>query len=472
MDKPKLGPVLVFPFWSQSDNLNADSNYTFLRRVLPKLVELTQDTVFLLTFPDPKMGAGNWRYKPDGLQSDRIRFVSWPYDTNMRQGVMAYNPDRWYEIEVKYAPTIVWLNQVESGVFIQGGYWQAFAKCQNPTIIAQHHYIIHKSLPYPLRTLFSRLWLQMGGSYVADRVVYNSQHAHKMAVEAFGDWLMPDKMAELEAKSEVMPFALVEADHPVAPYAKPGDNPVFLYNHRFEAYKQPEVTFAQFERLKTRHKFQVWATQVIAQKSGGKKRFHYDRVIYEPDQRDYFKRIAAQPMINTINSVHETFCISILDSISCGHLVVAPNAVTFPELLPKNYPYLFNSENEQLAMLNHILETWPDEYNAWHDRLVEHAHNEHGIDQYAQRYVDLFYREELKHRVANLKQSTLDTLDKTWASMPKGQRFTPHDVQRMLCRIKTFGLQAMPFHRVVREFLHRCPDARLEYNGGIKLYRE
>lgn len=470
--KPKLGPVLVMPFWSQANNMNADSNYTFLRRVLPEFVKHTSETVFLLAFPDPNVGSGRWRYKPDGLQSDRIRFVSWPYDTNMRQGVMTFDSRRWYDIETKYAPTIVWLNQVESGVFLYGGYWQSFAKCQNPTIVAQHHYIIHKSLPYPLRTLFPRLWLQMGGSYVADRIVYNSQHAHNMANESFGEWMVPEKLKQLEDKTTILRQGLVEADHPVAPMATAETPPVFLYNHRFEAYKQPEVTFAQFERLKTRHKFQVWATQVIAQMSGGKKRFHYDRVVYEPDQRDYFKRIAAQPMINTINSVHETFCISILDSISCGHIVVVPNAITFPELLPRNYPYMFNTEREQLAMLNNILSRWPDSYNEWHDALISHAREHFGIEQYAKKYIDLLYAEELPRRETNPKASTIHTFNKAWASMPIGKRFTPNELQRVICRIKNFGLQAMPYHRVVREFLHRCPDAHLEYSAGIKLYRK
>ena len=159
-EKPRLGVVAVVPFWSQSDNLNVDSNYAYLRMVLPKLAEATEDTIFLVFFPDPKYGSDKWVYTPDGLQSDRIRLIPWPYDTQMSSSVVGFDNVRFKEIEFSYGPCIYWLHQVESGTAIVGGYTNSYGNVTRPTLIAQHHYIIHKSLPYVLESQFPRQWMR------------------------------------------------------------------------------------------------------------------------------------------------------------------------------------------------------------------------------------------------------------------------------------------------------------------------
>jgi hypothetical protein len=43
-------------------------------------------------------------------------------------------------------------------------------------------------------------------------------------------------------------------------------------------------------------------------------------------------------------------------------LVIAPNKVTFPELVDKNYPYLFNNEEEQYEIIAKLLQDNIREY--------------------------------------------------------------------------------------------------------------
>jgi glycosyltransferase involved in cell wall biosynthesis len=472
----KLGVVAVVPFWSQADNLNADSNYVFLRTVLPEMERQTENTLFLVFFPDPKVGRGSWKFQPDGLQSDRVRFVSWPYDTAMLTGVLSFDMQRWYEIENNYAPAQYWLHQVESGSVMFGGYTRSFSHINRPSIVAQHHYIIHKSLPYPIYSAFPRLWAQMGGSVAADRVVYNSQHTLDMARESFGDWLNATKMQELEEKSVVLKFGLMEENEPVAPPADEDSVPVFLYNHRFEAYKQPQITFGILNEMRDRgQKFEVWVTQAAGQRSGGRKGLNFDKVVYAPKRADYLRNISV-PAINMINSMHETYCIAMADSIARGHLCIAPNAVTFPELVPADYPFLFNNENEQRAIVDRILSTWPLEYNNWRERLIAHALENNSVKLYAAKYLQLMQEAEQRYLDTDTKSHTKEGLLKMFDAMGKGQHYTPRDLMKLAKSVfaakgRTMGTQALGPRRMVRESLRLRDDIAITWDRGVRLTR-
>jgi glycosyltransferase involved in cell wall biosynthesis len=450
-----LGVVAVVPFWSQSDNLNADSNYAYLRMVLPELQRAAPGTLFCVFFPDPHYSVDRWRYVDDGLQSDRVKFVPWPYDSAMRSSVLGFDPVRFKQIEERYCPTIYWLHQVESGAFMDGGYKGSFSIINRPTLVAQHHYVIHKSLPYPLDGLFARRWLQTGGSLCADAVIFNSDHAARMADESFRDLLSPQAADDIKAKSATFRFGLIAGDEPTAPATAGDAPPVIIYNHRFEAYKLPDATFNAIAGARSRgHKFEVWATQTTGQMTSD---YAIDRAVGAPKRADYLRAIAV-PGINTVNSVHETFCISMLDSIAIGHLPVAPDAITFPELVPPGYPFLFKTPAEQLAMLDHILATWPLEYDRWAATLQRHARDHFAAGPYAARYRDLFSRLEAERLGRPVKDATAKTLDRCFASLIAGRPAYPRALATPLNNGdfgRKLGAQAMSPRRIVREAVRR-----------------
>lgn len=472
--KPRLGVVAVVPFWSQSDNLNVDSNYAYLRIVLPKMAEATEDTLFLVFFPDPHYGADKWVYTPDGLQNDRIRLIPWPYDTQMSSSVVGFDNVRFKEIEASYGPCIYWLNQVESGAAVVGGYTNSYGNVTRPTLIAQHHYIIHRSLPYVYEAQFPRQWMQIGGSLASDVVLYNSQHCKRMADESFAEYLTAGQMEKLSAKSIVLRFGLLRGDEPLAPEAAKDSKPVFIYNHRFEYYKRPDITFALFEQLRADFPFEVWATQTNGQATGGNRKYFYDRSVFAASRAEYLRNVAV-PAVNTINSVHETFCISALDSLALGHLLVAPKAVTFPELVPEGYPYLFESEAEQAAMLRLILSTWPDEYNKWRIPLSNHAREHFQLADYVSRYLAVMESEEARHREANRKERTLRGLHSVFDAFEAGKLYNPADVRKKVASAiygSSGATQSMPTRRVIREALALREDIGILWQGGVKLYRK
>jgi len=469
----RFGVIAVVPFWSQSRNMNADSNFGYLRAVIPEMERQTTDTVFLIFFPDPEYGHGRWVYHDDGLQSDRVMFIRWPYDTTMRSSVLGFDPERFARIDLDFGPVTYWANQVETAGLIAGGYRQSFNTSARPSLVAQHHYIIHPSLPYRTDGLFPRLWAQIGGSLAADRVVYNSNHCRVMARESFLEWLSFRKFAELDSKSSTLLFGLVDPNQPVAPVAEPGSKPIVLYNHRFEAYKRPDVTFDVLDSLRGEFDFEIWATQTVEQKSGGRRQYQYDRTIFEPARADYLARIAF-PAINTINSVHETYCIAIMDSIAAGHLVVVPNGVTFPELLPRDYPFKFNDPKQQRSMIRHIFQTWPVEYNRWREPLSEWAKTEFGVEQYVARYLDLIAETESAYRNHKPKPSTIRTMNRIWDNMKPGVGINPREFRKQIPKAGTrqAGDQAYSTRRIIRDSLIFRDDigVRLE-SGAVRIFR-
>lgn len=466
----RLGVVVVVPFWSQSDNLNADSNYAYLRVVLPEMVKQTEDTIFIVLFPDPTYGSDRWVYTPDGLQSDRIRLYPWSYDTAMATSVTGWDVMRFKKLEDEQAPMMYWLHQVESGAFVKGGYKKAYAVPNQPVLIAQHHYIIHRSLPYTYDTLFSRQWFQIGGSVCANAVVYNSEHCHQMAQESFGEYLNAEAMNGLEEKSTVIPFGLLRGDEPLAPEATENDPKIILYNHRFEAYKDPHTTFGLFNELRAKHDFEVWATQTAGQSLTGEKGFIIDRSVFEPSRDAYLKRIAV-PAINTINSVHETFCIAMMDSMAAGHLVVVPNAVTFPELVPPDYPYVFNNVKEQREMLDYILSNFVTEYNKWRLPLSNYVRNKFNLTTYVSQYLALMNEHEQSHRTSEMRDNTKYWFDETIKRMKEGVNYKPYDLRKAFSGQSGVGHQAMTVARFVREAIAQYPNVHIVWDNGIRLVK-
>jgi|PlaIllAssembly_1097288.scaffolds.fasta_scaffold00012_30 glycosyltransferase involved in cell wall biosynthesis len=417
--------VAVVPFWSQSDAVNWDSNYNLMRRVLPVMSDLRPEWIWVLFWPIAEAGMDKWTYYKDGFFDSMPRLVKfgWPYDTAMRTSIRGFHPTLLKRLENQWGPSIIWLNQVEMGAQLVGGYRDAMVKDGRPTMIAQQHYIIHKSLPYPFETMISRLLLQMIGSLCSDAVVTNSEWCRTMMRESFSLYLNANAMAELADKTHILQFGMVDEakEPPPLPDAKPGDTPIVIYNHRFEGYKNHHVTAQVLRDLRAAgNNFEVWITQAVDQNIG---EFPCDKFIGHPDVDRYLNNLNV-PAINTLNSQHETFCIALLDSIMMGNLPVAPNSVTFPELVPEGYPFLFNSEKEQRAMLEGIFKRWPADWQEWAPKLREHARTKFGIKSYAQRYIELFERYSqatatMKPHTAVNRERTVGLLPKSWTPWPK-----------------------------------------------------
>lgn len=457
-ERPEI--VCVWPFWSQSGALNWDSNYAYLRIVLPELIRERPTWRWVVLWPQLK-GKGAWKWYDDKLFNDeRVIRYPWPYPTAMQDCIRHFDVHAFHQLEADYSPTLYWMHQVEAAAQIVQGTVQSFSHISNPAVVAQHHYIIHKSLPAPMFANHTRRLLQTIGTIAAHRVVLNSEHTHTMMRESFAELLSDDQMTEIEAKTSVERFGLI--DDALSKDVKAHDRPVIIYNHRFETYKQPRITARVLERLRKEHDFEVWISQYVGQ---SKSRFPVDRVVGHPERGTYLENIAV-PAINTLNSLHETFCIAMLDSIALGHLPVAPNSVTFPELVPPGYPYLFENEKDQTAMLDRILAEWPAAYNEWSPKLRAWARAEFTVGPYAKRYAQIL-DETARAMTSTPKPHTLTRLDAAYESI-KGRTLTLKTLHKQICKAVKLGDQAFTPRRALREAADRGATFSLE-SGTVRV---
>lgn len=439
--------VAVWPFWSQGSAMNWDSNWNILRIMLPALAKARPDWVFAVFWPLRSAGEA-WKWHDDGtfaMLADRVGRVGWPYHSSMRLGTLTFDTDRWSRFEDEWAPFVYWMHQVESAWYLRGGKTQSYSEVNHAWVVAQHHWIAHRTLPYANQ--FPRLWAQMGGSIEADVVVANSQYTRWMMDDAFRPYLRDEQMDELLARTKVLLFGLVGPELRDMPIAAGSGKPAIVWNHRFEQYKGPDETAEAIRTLRAGGRdFEVITTVAADQNVDT---FPFDRALITPDHRQYLANIAI-PAINTCNSRYETFNLSMLDSIALGHLPVVPNGMTFPELVPAGYPYLFDSRQEQVAMLASIIDTWPEAYERWSPILRQHAAERFALDPYVDAYADLL----TDPRTFDVKPHVRRAIDKYAATLPAGD-YAPDELRRRYHRVVGLGTQAASTRRVVRDTLER-----------------
>jgi glycosyltransferase involved in cell wall biosynthesis len=135
------------------------------------------------------------------------------------------------------------------------------------------------------------------------------------------------------------------------PPMKRHDKYTFIYNHRLAGYKNFKTTIEMFDALYAKTKdFKVMFTCADTANQKTLEQLPYANIIRQSNHDKYIEELS-KCHANVTNSSHETYCISIVESMQAKQLIIAPNAVTFPELLGINYKYLFNSPEQQLKLM-------------------------------------------------------------------------------------------------------------------------
>jgi hypothetical protein len=168
---------------------------------------------------------------------------------------------------------------------------------------------------------------------------------------------------------------------------------------------------------------------------------------------------------NITHTLHETFCQAALESLAFGQWLIAPKKLTFPELVPRGYPFLYENEDKPSNSRAHILANgWWHPDHPERKKLQNHTRDTYNIRAYAEHYIALIeamnawsYADSLKPqslaKIAKLHTVAL----KTGRSRIPLHRDAPRDGTRAL------GHQAMnpiKFKRILNQIGWRDdPDA-------------
>jgi glycosyltransferase involved in cell wall biosynthesis len=375
--------IATYPMFSNKGNLNADSNYVFLQKLITGILKKRPDWYFLYLFPNNS----EWTYLPDGFfNNPQIIRIPLFMPTAKKQMVIHFDTKFFYDTLMSFYAFDVFLNNVVEATNQIMSMQQTFTKDAMFRLINQHHYVIHSDLPYASTDLGDRgLTLsQLSGTVLAGRNVFNSLNCKRMIDEDFTKYWgsIP------EYKYELIPFGF-DFDY-YQKFAQPKSKDItFVYNHRLQDYKQWRDTFEIFDLLWQKgYKFKVLLTSISNKVNELNKKPYVERAGNLYNHEDYLKFIS-QGHFNVTNSKHETFCISAVESMIYGQVLIAPNKATFPELVYKDYKYLFNSKRDELDIIEKFLVN-PDLTYDVGRRLQEHIKVNLNVDTFVDKWISLF----------------------------------------------------------------------------------
>jgi len=386
MQDPKLN-ILIYPMLSV-DNVNGDSNYIIIKNICNELIKTKRYNFYLILDL-------NRNYVKDDLNK-QIKIINVSFPKSKKSQVVHFNATIMKKITNTFAFDMIWNNVVEQGHHLKYMCDQIDAS-NRIKVFNYHHYPIHRSLKNNAGYYgcYHILLDQLIGSMTVDLNYFHSKHSFNMLIEEAEDVLNKKSVDLIKTKTKIQIGGYVDKLKSKNKY----DIYTFIYNHRLDGYKNFKDTFRIFDKLwKQNLKFQVIVTGNDSDNISVINSKPYVVVKSFKKHKDYIEELK-KCHANTINSIHETFCISINESILNDQVVVLPNRCTFPELVEENYKYLFETEEDQYKILKHIISNDIKSFNHKNSKSISLKNHIKNIDQMFQNVIN--YKNDTFKRIKN-----------------------------------------------------------------------
>mgnify|MGYP001419187433 CR=1 FL=1 len=346
--------LLYHPMYSKAE-INSDSNYVIMRSLIPKILEKNKDWHFIIPFPSKDT---DFKYVNDGFFS-HPNIIRVPYRISVRKKCNAISFDSYFYEKLFriYAFDVVFNNLVEISHHMKH-LMDTYENLGCPIVISSHHYVYHESLPYVMESMENIVISQLLGSILCDVNIVNSKYTDWMLMDNIGKYFNKDQSNRV--KREIIPLGIIDKAFfkNLSNNKKENEIPIIGYNHRLQAYKNYIDTFELLEEIYAEGiKFKLI---YFNQNNDNCKRINELKFPTEycrtDNYNDYINNLARCDL-NVTNSQYETFCIAGVESMALGQALLAPNIMTFPEITPVNYPYLFDGWNDQKEKLKILLQS-------------------------------------------------------------------------------------------------------------------
>jgi len=238
-------------------------------------------------------------------------------------------------------------------------------------------YFHENQITYPWKSEKSKLQKEKNHHYgfinfsaclVADRIFYNSQFHKASFLEAlpgflkmFPNFNYKNHIDSISNKSKVLSLGLelksIDPEYCAIP--------CFLWNHRWEHDKNPELFF---QTLFVLHKEKINFKLIVLGKSyqrkpaifeEAKERLANEIIHYGyADTQEAYLALLAQANILLVTSNQDFFGISIVEAIAAGLYPILPRRLAYPEHIEERHHEVFyNNDDEILPKLRSLLET-------------------------------------------------------------------------------------------------------------------
>jgi glycosyltransferase involved in cell wall biosynthesis len=231
-----------------------------------------------------------------------------------------------------------------------------------PTLKKTHcvSYFHENQFHYPFRTEITDsekqiMYTSITTALAADSVLFNSEFNRRTFLDGATTFLnqLPvtlDKthiINNISAKSQVFPIPLMITPKHQQPRGNP---PTILWNHRWEHDKRPEVFFeALFSLADAGLDFKLIVLGEQFDRSPEIFREAHEKLADKIthfcfiESRSEYEALLAKSDIVVSTTSQEFYGLSILEAIAHGAIPVVPDALSYPELLPKEYRYATTS---------------------------------------------------------------------------------------------------------------------------------
>lgn len=478
-------------FMVSQQTINADSNWAYLKSMVEGLNHAAEQRgeqdrlLFHIWMPHND----NLRYEPDGFSNrhSNVKITPMPMPSRKNLQSKDFNAERIYQETVKQGISVYWNNIPEIGAelsYLLANYWATGDMTPGPFTLTYNHYTIHDTLPYAVYGYNDLRIKEVLGNYLSDMAVFNSAHNERMLRDNAAEFGLTHWIDDIERRNalvhipipvlgdELRPFVEDVSngyewhDSDAAfPYDRNGDpdtdGPMFYYNHRLQAYKHWRDTFDLLDSFwKSGHKnFRVNLSYGDGDNSKRvKSDYPFIRLKRTHTHEDYYDALRV-PHFNTLNTTHETFCIAIVESALLGGIPIVPDRVTFPDIFPDDYTFMFSDGDEQHELIHNALTGgWSESYLS-DEKLALRDH----FSQYNVEDVGELAYEELRSRVIQRADEFYtmlkdpDTVDDFFTGYGGG--WTPFKTfYNRFSRRTSMGEQAMPtwrFSTLLERYDHR-----------------
>lgn len=392
-------------FMVSQQTINADSNWAYLKAMiegLNKAAERRNERDRLLIhiwMPHNE----NLRYEPDGFTSRfgnvQVRPLHMPSRKNLQS--KHFDAERIYQETVRQGLNVYWNNIPEIGAelsYLLANYWATGDMTPGPFTLTYNHYTIHPSLPYAVYGYNDLRLKELLGNYLSDMAVFNSAHNERMLRENAEEFGVSHWLDDIDRRDALVTIPIPVLDDELRPsmelcaergfeYDRNGDpaddGPLFYYNHRLQAYKHWRDTFDLMDTLRSQghRNFQCWLsygdgdnTKRVAQE------YPFIRLQRTHTHEAYYDRLCT-PHFNTLNTTHETFCIAIIESALLGGIPIVPDRVTFPDIFPDDYEFMFHDDDEQRELVkNAITGGWSQSHLDSTDTMLREHFSQYNVE--------------------------------------------------------------------------------------------
>lgn len=204
------------------------------------------------------------------------------------------------------------------------------------------------------------------GAFFAERNVWESEHLMRSHQRTLKDWIAPHAVREVMQKSVHVPTGISYDEIEPArerhrARAAEGQGPVLFWGGRFANVKKPKVTFPLMRQVGLRH-----PTARVLVTTGHPKMPEWMDAEYPDWQIEtstnrarWFQRLGEGDVF-LCNSISESYGLSWLEMLAAGMLGVFERQWWLDGLLPEWYPFIADSQAEQVEMASALMNDWPN----------------------------------------------------------------------------------------------------------------